>query len=63
MQHFTGKERDTESGLDYFPARYFDSNMGRFLSPDWSDDPEPIPYAHLKNPQSLNLSPTSITIR
>lgn len=22
-QHFTGKERDTESGLDYFGARYY----------------------------------------
>ena len=26
--HFTGKERDTESGLDYFGARYYGSNMG-----------------------------------
>jgi RHS repeat-associated protein len=32
--HFTGKERDTESGNDYFEARYFGSSMGRFLSPD-----------------------------
>ena len=32
--HFTGKERDTESGNDYFGARYFGSSMGRFLSPD-----------------------------
>jgi RHS repeat-associated protein len=31
---FTGKERDTESGLDYFGARYNSSNMGRFMSPD-----------------------------
>ena len=30
---FTGKERDTESGLDYFGARYYSSNMGRFSSP------------------------------
>ncbi len=52
---FTGKERDTETGLDYFGARYFGSSMGRFLSPDWSDDPEPVPYADLSNPQTLNL--------
>jgi hypothetical protein len=26
--HFTGKERDTETGLDYFGARYYASNMG-----------------------------------
>jgi RHS repeat-associated protein len=31
---FTGKERDTESGLDNFTARYFGSSMGRFMSPD-----------------------------
>jgi RHS repeat-associated protein len=31
---FTGKERDTESGNDYFGARYYASTMGRFLSPD-----------------------------
>ena len=45
--HFTGKERDTESGLDYFGARYYASNMGRFLSPD------PL-GGSLLNPQSLN---------
>ena len=33
-QHFTGKERDTESGLDYFGRRYYGSSMGRFMSPD-----------------------------
>ena len=30
----TGKERDTESGNDYFEVRYYSSAMGRFLSPD-----------------------------
>ena len=30
---FTGKERDAESGNDYFGARYYASNMGRFSSP------------------------------
>jgi hypothetical protein len=30
----TGKERDSESGNDYFGARYYASTMGRFLSPD-----------------------------
>jgi RHS repeat-associated protein len=52
---FTGKERDSESGNDYFGARYFDSNIGRFLSPDWSAKVEPVPYSKLDNPQSLNL--------
>jgi RHS repeat-associated protein len=52
---FTGKERDFESGNDYFGARYYDSNMGRFMSPDWSSDPDTIPYAEFENPQTLNL--------
>jgi RHS repeat-associated protein len=53
--HFTGKERDAESGLDYFGARYYASSMGRFMSPDWSKYPAPVPYASFANPQSLNL--------
>jgi len=53
--HSTGKERDTESGNDYFGARYYASTMGRFLSPDWSTKAEPVPYAKLDDPQSLNL--------
>jgi RHS repeat-associated protein len=53
--HFTGKERDQESGLDYFGARYYASSMGRFMSPDWAATAMPVPYAKLDNPQSLNL--------
>jgi RHS repeat-associated protein len=53
--HFTGKERDAETGNDYFGARYFASSMGRFMSPDWSAQEEPVPYAKLGDPQSLNL--------
>jgi RHS repeat-associated protein len=52
---FTGKERDSESGNDYFGARYFASSAGRWMSPDWSVQIEPIPYAKLDDPQSLNL--------
>ena len=52
---FTGKERDAESGLDYFGARYYGSNRGRFMSPDWSVSADPVPYARMDNPQSLNL--------
>ena len=53
--HFTGHERDAESGNDYFGARYFSSNMGRFMTPDWSAKEDPVPYAKLDNPQTLNL--------
>lgn len=55
QSRFTGKERDAESGNDYFPARYYASSMGRWLSPDWSAKADPIPYATMDNPQSLNL--------
>ena len=40
--YFTGKKRDTESGNDYFGARYYASTMGRFMSPDWSAKEEPV---------------------
>ena len=55
--HFTGKQRDYESNLDYFEARYFGggNSLGRFMTPDWSSKAEPVPYATLDNPQSLNL--------
>jgi len=48
--HFTGKERDQESGNDYFGARYYASTMGRWLSPD-----KPFADQHTNNPQSWNL--------
>jgi RHS repeat-associated protein len=48
---FTGKERDAESGNDYFGARYYGSSMGRFMSPD----PSGLSFANPANPQSLNL--------
>ncbi len=41
---FTAKERDSESGLDYFGARHYASTMGRFMTPD------PL-GGHLENPQ------------
>ena len=50
---FTGKERD-ETGLDYFGARYYSNGLGRFVTPDWAATPVPVPFADLKDPQSLN---------
>lgn len=47
---FTGKERDQESGNDYFGARYYASTMGRWLSPD----PAKLTLKHLANPQKWN---------
>ena len=48
-QKFTGKERDAETGLDYFGARYFSSPQGRFTSPDI------VLLSRLDNPQTWNL--------
>jgi len=49
-QHFTSKERDVETGLDYFDARYYASTMGRFTSPD------PLRSSMVPaNPQTFNL--------
>ena len=38
---FTEKERDNESGYDYFIARYYDSDLGRWLSGDPSAHKRP----------------------
>ena len=52
MSHkLTGKQRDMESGLDYFGPRYYSAGIGRFTSPD----PSSLVFADLSNPQSLNL--------
>ena len=36
-QQFTSKERDVETGLDYFAARYYSGNQGRFTGVDAYD--------------------------
>jgi RHS repeat-associated protein len=52
---FSGKERDAETGLDDFGARYYDSSLGRFMTPDWDTKPITVPYAKFGDPQTLNL--------
>ncbi len=47
---FTSKERDAETGLDWFNVRYFSSAQGRFTSPD-----QPFIDQDPSNPQSWNL--------
>jgi RHS repeat-associated protein len=51
----TGKERDPESNLDNYGARFYSSQYGRFMTPDWSAGPEIVPYADFTDPQTLNL--------
>jgi RHS repeat-associated protein len=67
-QQFTAKERDIETGLDYFEARYYASIQGRFTSPDefrggpdelyvlgtGDEQKQALPYAEITNPQSIN---------
>ncbi|MEJ1929429.1 putative Ig domain-containing protein [Nostoc sp. NIES-2111] len=50
---FAGEQRDSETGLDYLRARYYDSDLGRFISKDafagFMDDPmsqHDYQYAH-----------------
>jgi RHS repeat-associated protein len=50
-QQFTQKERDVETGLDYFLARYYSSTHGRFTSVD-PDNAEG--RAEPSNPQGWN---------
>lgn len=66
-QKYTSSERDIETGLDYFLARYYSSTQGRFTSPDeFTGGPDELfvqtadskkqalPYAEITQPQSLN---------
>ncbi|MGJ5820435.1 RHS repeat-associated core domain-containing protein [Paludibaculum fermentans] len=65
--HSTGKERDAETGLDSFGARYYSGAQGRFTSSDeftggivdpftgqQVGQPGPLPYADITDPQTLN---------
>ena len=48
-QQFTAKERNNETGLDYFLARYYSTSQGRFTSPDPT-----LLSANGHNPQTWN---------
>jgi RHS repeat-associated protein len=47
----SGKERDQETGLDYFGARYYSGAQGRFMS----SDPKMISKQRLNDPQQWNM--------
>jgi len=62
---FTGKERDPESDLDYFVARYYGNALGRFITPDgaFADQHPPDPqswnlYSYVRNNPLAYLDPT-----
>jgi len=65
--HFTGKERDAESGLDNFGARYNASTIGRFMSPDplggSRRDPQTLnKYAFSRNNPLRFIDPTGLYV-
>jgi RHS repeat-associated protein len=51
VYRFTGKERDAESGLDNFGARYDASSLGRFMTPD----PKMLSRLKMGDPQQWNM--------
>ncbi len=66
----TGKERDNETGLDFFGARYLSSAQGRFTSPDplhilpqkVLDPQQWNMYAYVRNNPLRLLDPTGMYI-
>ena len=66
-QKFTSKERDAETGLDYFGARYYSGAQGRFTSPDVPlldqrpDDPQSWNiYSYVRNNPLVLIDPTGL---
>ncbi|HEY6250619.1 MAG TPA: RHS repeat-associated core domain-containing protein, partial [Candidatus Angelobacter sp.] len=62
---FTGKERDSETGLDYFGARYYGNMLGRFITPDpligHPEDPQTLNrYAYVRNNPLTLADPTGL---
>jgi RHS repeat-associated protein len=69
-QKFTGKERDIETGLDYFLARYYSSAQGRLTSVDPEnagadeDDPQSWNgYAYALNNPLLYIDPDGLDVQ
>jgi RHS repeat-associated protein len=68
---FSGKERDAESGLDYFGARYYASRSGRMTTVDPAVDPRKAlldpqqwsPYAYARNNPLRYIDPDGRQIR
>ncbi len=64
---FTSKERDVETALDYFHARYYSSDQGRFISADSGPfaiaDPQNFNrYTYVQNNSLKFLDPTGRTL-
>ena len=62
---FTSKERDVETGYDYFGARYYDSRIGRWMSVDPLAEKyaECSPYNYVKNDPINSFDPNGLEER
>ena len=58
---FTGKEYDEDTGLYYFNARWYDAELGRFVSEDPVADPNnPNLYSYCGNQPLNHIDPTGM---
>ena len=58
---YTGREFDTETGLDYYRARYYDPNPGRFLAEDPLEFVSTFnPYAYVENRPTNSIDPSGL---
>ena len=56
---FTGKEYDSDTGLYYYNARWYDPDLGRFISEDPAADPNnPNLYSYCGNNGVVRTDPT-----
>ena len=59
---FTGKEYDPDTGLYYYNARWYDADIGRFISEDPAADPNnPNLYVYGRNNPLRFVDPTGLT--
>ncbi len=60
---FTGKEYDSDAGLYYYNARWYDGETGRFISEDPVADPNnPNLYTYCANNPLTNTDPTGLDV-
>jgi RHS repeat-associated protein len=58
VTQFTGKDLDEDTGLYYFDARWYDDELGRFITEDPNTDPNNINlYWYCDNNPMINIDP------
>jgi RHS repeat-associated protein len=61
LHSFTGKEYDPDTGLHYYNARWYDAELGRFISEDPVGDPNnPNLYSYCRNNPLRFIDPTGL---